>query len=71
MEAVPVQTEISDCGGSVEFPAKIFQHFFTTKAHGMDMGLAICRSIVESHGGPFLDGEERTEWNDVDLRIAG
>ena len=48
-----LEVSVEDSGPGVQQKDidRIFDAFYTTKANGMGMGLAICRLVVEAHGG--------------------
>ncbi len=48
-----VRVAVQDTGPGLDANSleRVFERFYTTKSHGLGMGLAICRSIVEAHGG--------------------
>ncbi|HSV70362.1 MAG TPA: ATP-binding protein [Methylibium sp.] len=52
-EGAWVRMSVTDQGPGIapEVGAKLFTPFFTTKAEGMGLGLSLCRTVIEQHGG--------------------
>ncbi len=43
--------QVADNGVGIAKPHTAFEHFVTTQANGMGLGLAICKKIVSTHNG--------------------
>jgi PAS domain S-box-containing protein len=58
-----IAIEVEDTGPGIAGDAleRLFESFFTTKATGMGIGLPICRSIVEAHGGEISASNRKQE----------
>ncbi len=58
-EEAGVEFSVTDLGAGIgpDVAAQLFNPFFTTKVEGMGLGLSLCRTVVEQHGGQ-LEFEE-------------
>ena len=63
-----VQVQVRDYGSGLSDDAlqRLFEPFFTTKEDGMGLGLSICKTIIESHGGALT---ARTPDDGVGLQL--
>jgi len=60
-EEVRVAVRDTGPGLSADNLQQLFEPFFTTKPSGMGMGLSICRTIVEEHGGRLWANENEPQ----------
>jgi two-component system sensor histidine kinase DctS len=59
-----VEFAVTDAGPGIapDVAARLFTPFFTTRAEGMGLGLSLCRTVIEQHGGAldFATGAQGT-----------
>ncbi len=69
-EKFTITVEITDSGSGIEGHIdKVFEPFYTTKAAGSGLGLAVTRKIVESHGGSIRIDSERGVGTSVTIAL--
>ena len=59
-DLIAVAMEDSGHGLQAEQLPRLFESFFTTKPEGLGIGLSICRSIIEAHGGTIVASNGET-----------
>ena len=66
-----VELSVGDAGNGLEPEAvtRLFEPFFTTKAQGMGIGLRLCRTIVQAHGGS-LEGCNNADGIGTTFRVV-
>jgi hypothetical protein len=66
-ESGEVGLKVIDSGPGFVDPVKAFNAFYTTKTHGIGIGLAICRTIAEAHRGHLTASNDPTSGTVLDL----
>jgi C4-dicarboxylate-specific signal transduction histidine kinase len=58
-----IELAVLDSGPGIapEHLDRLFESFFSTKPNGMGLGLPVCRSIIEAHGGRLVAGNRRDD----------
>ena len=72
-DAGDVVVTVSDTGPGIapENLERIFEPFFTTKSSGVGIGLSICRSIIEAHGGSLRAGANQPRGTMFQFTLPG
>ncbi|MEB2848064.1 PAS domain-containing protein [Endobacterium cereale] len=64
-----VDISVRDNGPGIEDVDRAFEAFYTTKSDGLGIGLAICRSIIEAHGGQLSATSRKKGGTVVSFRL--